>query len=183
MYRLLKWAVLPALLALVSSCDPAQNSVQNPPTAPLFSEEVTGHTLVEGQVPDSAPELQISELIGPGGGSIHLEGHSLTVPEGAVEEPTVFTMTLRSDGYVGVDLSAVVGDIVDVGANGFPDGKEVTLSLTYAWASNVTDPSKLKIVQLLDDGTVDPLESKVQGAEKTVTAKLKHFSKYCLASN
>lgn len=141
------------------------------------------YTLVEGLVPSSIADLSASKLIGAEGGSVHLAGHSIAVPAGAVGEPAVFTLTLLTNGLVEVDIKAVAADLggADVGEKGF--AKPVTLSLTYGWASNVSDPGKLLIVRRLGEDRFEPLKSTVSSTGKTVTALLDHFSAYCLATN
>ena len=180
--------VLPTLLAglLLSSCERPAPAPESPtaPAAAAHSSSLSSYTRIEGRIPAEIADLQVSKLIGVEGGSVNLAGHTITVPAGAVDQPTVFTLTLATNGHVEVDLSATVTDLlgnaVDTGSKGFR--KPVTLSLTYAWASNVSDPSRLLILRLLDNGKVEALPSTVQPTGKTVTVQLDHFSKYCLAS-
>ncbi len=178
---------LPVLLAglLLSSCErPATESPTTPSAVATHSSSLSSYTRIEGRIPADIPDLQASKLIGVEGGSVSLAGHTITVPAGAVGQPTLFTLTLATNGYVEVDLSATVTDLlgntIDTGSQGFK--LPVTLSLTYAWASNVSDPSRLLILRLLDKDKVEPLKSTVDPTGKTVTVQLDHFSKYCLAS-
>lgn len=144
------------------------------------------YTLVEGRIPSDIEDLTVSGLIGVDGGSISLAGHQLTVPAGAVDAPTVFTMTLPSSGYVEVDLKAVqVTALGETVVEKF--AQPVTLTLTYAWASNVTDPSALRILYMTD-GTHDGghelvADQSVDETGKTVSARLDHFSAYCMATD
>jgi hypothetical protein len=189
----MKLLSLPAFLALLlfSSCDLGRapvSDVSDVPTAPTtaaYSQSLSSYTRIEGRIPTDIPDLQVSKLIGIEGGSVNLAGHTIKVPAGAVEQPTLFTLTLATNGYVEVDLSATVTDLlgntIDTGSKGFK--KPVTLSLTYAWASNVSDPSRLLILRMLGNGKVEALNSTVQPTGKTVTVQLDHFSKYCVASN
>lgn len=197
----LKLFSLPALVVLLlfSSCDPGPVPGLNVPTNPLFEEASEGdedgesaaaYTLVEGRIPSEISDLQVSQLIGVEGGVLNLAGHTLSVPVGAVDQPTLFTMTLVTNGYVEVDLSATVtdllGTVIDVGEQGF--NVPVTLSLTYAWASNVEkeEDGKLFILRLLgeyESQEHEELESSVEVKGKDVTVLLDHFSKYCLASS
>jgi hypothetical protein len=195
----MKLLSLPAFLALLlfSSCEPGRAPVSEVPTAPRF-EEASGsegsatYKLIEGRIPSEIADLQVSKLIGIDGGSLNLAGHTLTVPAGAVEQPTLFTMTLVTNGYVEVDLSAtatdLLGNVIDVGSQGFPKGKEPTLSLTYAWASNVEKGEEGKLLILRMHGEYhsdehEELESAVETDSKDVSVVLDHFSKYCVASN
>lgn len=193
----MKLLSLPAFLALLlfSSCDLGRAPVSEVPTAPRFeeasgSEGSTTYKLIEGRIPSEIADLQVSKLIGIDGGSLNLAGHKLTVPAGAVNQPTLFTMTLVTNGYVEVDLSATVtdllGNVIDVGEQGF--NVPVTLSLTYAWASNVEkeEEGKLLILRMKGEYHTDEheeLESAVETDSKGVSVVLDHFSKYCMASN
>lgn len=192
----MKLLSLPAVLALVlfSSCEPGGGPGLNAPTGPLFEEAIedesgANYSLVEGRIPSDILDLNVSKEIGIEGGSLKLAGHTLTVPAGAVDEPTLFTMTLVTNGFVEVDLSATIpgalGNLVDVGERGF--NVPVTLSLTYGYASNVEreEEGKLFILRLLGDYESpehEKIESRVVSEGKTVTVELDHFSKYCLAT-
>src|SRR5438477_6400994 len=95
------------------------------PNAAVVQDNKRSYTLVEGGLPTDLGTLQLSQLIGPMGGSLTLAGHVLTVPAGAVTEPTLFTLTLGTRGYVEVGLKAtreIFGTVVDVGSTGFADG-------------------------------------------------------------
>lgn len=129
------------------------------------------------------PNLVATKIIGSAGGTLTLNGHSIEVPAGAVSLPTLFTITAITDGHIAVDLSAVawlLGGLIDVGERGF--AKKVTLTLSYANATNVTDPSRLRIVYV-NGAQSEVLPTTVDTVRKTATAKLDHFSKYCLATN
>ena len=112
-------------------------------------------------------------------------GHSLVVPAGAVSTPTLFTMTLPRLGYVEVELHATVRDLlgrlIDVGAAGFD--RPVTLSMSYARATNVDDPRDLVILHKLGNDRYEVIPSVLNQSTKRLTAQLEHFSGYCMASN
>jgi hypothetical protein len=174
-------------LALVlASCDQAGERVLTPaaPNASVVSKEKYGFQLVEGVIPSDVTSLQVTQVIGPLGGTLSLAGHSLTVPQGAVSEPTLFVMTLGTRGYVEVDLKAtreILGTVVDIGSHGFLNGRTVTLSLTYAWATNVDNPARLSIVRELSGGELQGLKSKVDKRAKQVSTELEHLSSYAVA--
>lgn len=185
-----KLAVLPGLLLalLVASCEqslaPTPDAVSGPVVATVV-EDADGHdyTLIEEWLPTDLATLRLSKLIGIEGGSIHLAGHTLTVPAFAVRQPTVFLVTLASlGGYVEVDLTAVT--LLGLRVTQF--NRPLTLSLTYARGANLPeDRQKLLIVHvpgLVGYGTVEPLESEVDETGNVVRAKLYHFSRYCLAA-
>ena len=127
--------------------------------------------------------FDLTKVIGIKGGEITVLSHTLAVPRGAVLEPTAFTMRVAPTVKVEVELTAAIekaGGVIDVGSDGFE--KPVSLSLSYARATNVKDPSRLRVVLLNDDGSIrEVLPSTVDLKKKTVTAKLPHFSRYALA--
>jgi hypothetical protein len=133
-------------------------------------------------------EATLSLLLGSDGGVLSLLNHILAVPQGAVTEPTLFTMTVLQSGYVEVDLTATPKSLLsrlffwrkveEVQFN-----VPVELSLSYARATNVTDPSRLKIMRVKADGRHEILPSTVDTVKKTVTAELDHFSRYCMVAD
>ncbi|HEX6307572.1 MAG TPA: hypothetical protein VFZ69_05250 [Longimicrobiales bacterium] len=133
-------------------------------------------------------EATIAKLLDVEGGVLALLGHSIVVPAGAVTEPTVFSMTVIQQGYIEVDLTATPKSLL-TRLFSWSRPKEVQfavpvdLSLTYERATNVTDPTRLKIMRLLPDGRHEILPSTVDTVKKTVTAKLDHFSRYCMIAN
>lgn len=187
-----KLALLPILLLAVTACDPSDGG-QPTPTSPepllgslLGSDSEQKFTLLQDPLlPGITSALSESALIGYGGGSLGLLGHTITVPKGAVTEPTLFTLTVLPTGYVEVDLRATVTSLlgtIDVGSRGFK--KLVPVSLTYSRATNVSDPSKIKVLRihsLLGYDDYEVLPTTVNYTAKTATAKLDHFSRYTLA--
>ncbi|NLG61075.1 MAG: hypothetical protein GX539_02435 [Candidatus Cloacimonetes bacterium] len=150
----------------------------------LGPSQIGEYTLVQERL--ALPlDLDISKIIGINGGSISLLGHTITVPAGAVDRPVLFTLILARPGYVEVELDATIsgllGRIIDVGGKGFD--KPVSLTLTYSRATNVSDPSRLVILRRLPGGAIEEVPSTVDTRTKTVTAKLDHFSRYCMAVN
>lgn len=147
----------------------------------------SGYTLLRDPLlPGLVNSISTSALIDLNGGSITLLGHTLTVPAGAVSKPTLFTLTVLPTGYVEVNLTAtlssVLGLVLNVGEDGFD--KPVPVTLSYARATNVKDPSKLTIVHLkglLGYRQIEAVPSRVDTAGKTVTADLEHFSRYSIA--
>lgn len=190
-----RWLAGPVLVLslLITACEPASGpgpelpaepeTVAGPQAMTVDADDGESYALVEARIPDTIDDLAVSKLIGVDGGSLSLAGHRLTVPAGAVDQPTLFTMTLVTNGYVEVDLSAeieLLGGLISVGADGFDE--PVTLSLTYAWASDVEDPDDLVILRELDgDEPYEVLPSTVAESGKVVITDLDHFSRYCMA--
>lgn len=186
-----KWfGLLPALalvLALVG-CEPAGGPVESATpsqSATASGDRAAALAKVKGVVPDSEPALVASQVIGSEGGTLRRAGHVLTVPAGAVSEPTSFTLRLVKNGYVEVELRATVqrdgGKTTDVGEKGF--ARPVMLQLNYALATEPVDPSRLLLVWVKSDGTLVALPSTVDVSGKKVSAELEHFSRYAIAGN
>jgi hypothetical protein len=159
--------------------------------------EAQGYTLITAPVQKTRSLLgwlintvvtTLAKLLGSDGGVLALLNHVLTVPAGAVDEPTLFSMTVLQSGYVEVELTATPKSLLsrlffwrkveEVNFN-----VPVDLSLSYAKATNVTDPSRLKIMRVKPDGRHEILPSVVDTENKTVTAELDHFSRYCLIAD
>lgn len=134
---------------------------------------------------ESRAEGESTAVIGRKGGVLTLGGHRLVVPEGAVDGPTRFRMSLVADGHVEVDLEASTPGAReganDVGARGF--ARPVTLELSYREAAEGVDPSRLIVVWVRPDGSLEPQQSFHQPTRSSIGAPLKHFSPYALASN
>lgn len=191
------------LSVTVASCDHAERNGAEQLTAPqelllsspskvVTAEDADGniesYTLVEEDgLLSSLTTLHVSELIGIDGGELTLLGHTLTVPAGAVDEPALFTLTVLADGYVHVDLMAVrlsLLGLIDIGAQGFDEPVEVTM--TYERATNVPrrKQNDLVILRLNPDGfdaVHEVMPAQVDKKSKTVTTWLDHFSGYCMA--
>jgi hypothetical protein len=176
-----------ATSVLLSSCQPGDVRMPTSPTAPEAVQSSSGWQSEYTEV-RSAPLVgfpKTAAVIGAAGGSLSLLGHTVTVPAGAVGAPTLFSLLQLPNGYIEVEVLALVFDplsgLRDVGSHGFLDGKTVGLTLSYAGATNVSDPSRLLILRMLPNGTVQPLPSVVDTTAQTVTVQLEHFSRYCMA--
>lgn len=185
--------LVPALVvAVLAGCEvadrtPLEVTAPQPLLGGLLGGNQASYTLVKDPLlPGILQAVSTNALIGVQGGQITLLGHTLTVPAGAVSQPTIFTLTVLPTGYVEVNLTAtltsVLGLVLNVGDDGFL--RPVPVTLSYARATNVTDPSKLTVVHLgglLGYKNIQPVPSTVDPASKTVTADLEHFSRYSLA--
>lgn len=183
------------LAGFLAACesDPGANTVLGPDgLAPLFEASESVEDAVFAT--ESAPEgpTRAAAWIGAAGGSVTLAGHSLVVPEGAVDGPLCFTMDLRSGSEIDVDLHAWEMDSSE-GCKGDKAGGElegtlwsqqfqlpVTLGLTYSRATNVSDPSDLQVAWLKNSTQMELLGSSVDEAAQEVTSQLDHFSAYAL---
>jgi hypothetical protein len=178
-----------AVVALMSVAGCGDNVTA--PTVPVMEPQMI--TLTVGQesytrIQERAPNtslLSLSRILGILGGTLNVANHSVQVPFGAVLVPTLFTLTHANNGYVEVDASAtltdLLGRILDIGGLGFR--KPVKMTLSYARATNVTDPRRLKIIRLNPNGQHEVMPSTVNTWNKTVSAPLDHFSRYALVSD
>lgn len=174
-----------ALAIVVGGCDRSPEATRAV-TGPVFSvQKAHGPKKVHEAHADLRTAGAAVKRIGSEGGVLELGGHRLTVPAGAVPGPTLFKATLDRSGFIEISLQAVRsradGSEADVGAAGF--ARPLVLELSYRSAAGVTDPSKLGIAWVLDDGTLVPLPSVVDTATQTVRAELQHFSRYAMTSN
>jgi hypothetical protein len=128
----------------------------------------------------------VTALIDRNGGALSIGNHVLTVPAGAVDGPTVFTMT-KPAGTLKLDLTAtsvVPGTRLpslnanNVGRNGF--NVPVSLAISYYNVEGVSDPSKLKVGWVKPNGTVEIQQSQVDVFGKVVVGTLHHFSAYAI---
>ena len=182
------------LTLVIASCDHVGMDATGP--AGEFEPQLSSVQSVEGsdgrtyeliQEPNLASEdKRVSLTIDHNGGSLEIHGHRLTVPAGAVSVPTVFTMLRLPNGVVMVHLFAVqpglLGETLNIGALGF--STPVTVSLTYARATNVRNPQDLVILRMNPKGTGYPHEVMpvvVDERTQTVQAELDHFSSYSMA--
>ena len=183
-----------ATLILASCADSAGPENESPvqPQAGLISDALTllkapppsEYTLITE--PTLLGDLDLSKLIGLNGGSISVAGITLTVPKGAVTVPTLFTVAALPTSVIDASLTAtttnLLGLVTDVGSIGFK--KPVTITMSYARATNVKDPSKLFLVYYdYANNKLVKLPSVVDTKSKTVSAQVDHFSKYGMAEN
>lgn len=121
----------------------------------------------------------VSGTIGASGGELHLGTHTLEVPAGAVDAPTVFSMSRAADDLLRIRLSATRDSHNDVGAAGFE--KPVRLSIDFSAAEDLpNDVSQLEVIFFRPDGLVEPFSTFLDVQDKKATGELPHFSDYGL---
>ncbi|HET7321820.1 MAG TPA: hypothetical protein VFI96_04935, partial [Longimicrobiaceae bacterium] len=77
--------------------------------------------ILRGETPDFTVRDN-SAVIDQNGGMLYVSGYMLSVPAGAVNGPTLFTMQLTEDGSIGAELTATAvgsANTNDVGSAGF----------------------------------------------------------------
>lgn len=126
-----------------------------------------------------AESEEAEEVIDWRGGDVRVGGHVLSVPNGAVTEPTRFTVEVVAGPFVQVSLSAKSV------ANGSPVRTfpiELRLRLNYRDAV-VTQEGRLGVAYLVDGtmhGRREATPASVDVFGKFVEARLSHFSTYAL---
>lgn len=183
-----KFTLLIGAMLMLASCDSTEK-IGSPLVAPQLSLHA-GPTLVEGAL-KGTPQ-KVSGVVDEKGGWVALTGngkngdvasHLLWVTPGAVDRPTVFTITIVSNKYVMVDLTAeqeIDGKRVNIGHNGF--AKPVLLALSYANAT-VRPAKRLSVVYVTDTGDFVELPGGVNAGAKVVYANLAHFSRYAICAD
>ena len=199
MRMLRKLAFVPVLLLAVTACekeaDPIAAVAPSAEIDPLLGGLLGGSSQPSGWVIANDPILSLGgvanavstgQLIGFGGGSISVLGHTLIVPPGAVTKPTLFTMVVLPTGKVEVDLLATVNTllgVLDVGSTGF--AKPIPVTLTFSRSTNVgTHGAQIKVLRiksLLGYGNYEVMPTTVDTTNKKATTALDHFSRYTLA--
>ena len=126
----------------------------------------------------------VSAWIDEDGGTLSVAAYKLTVPRGAVSKRTLFELAPANDGTYKVELNAYRQSLlgrVEVGSRGFD--RPVLFTVSFANANGVTDPRKLIIIYLRNDGTAEIQPGVIDQGHETVTSPLSHFSKYALMQN
>jgi hypothetical protein len=118
-----------------------------------------------------------TETIGPSGGTIATSGARLTLPAGAVSQPTTFTLTVPASKYLEIGVEAN-------GAEHFQFERPVTVEVKYSrCAPGSTDSAELS-VWYIDPITKLLLENMGATDDKgtrTVTFETGHLSGYAIA--
>jgi hypothetical protein len=106
------------------------------------------------------------------GDSLAVRGHKLVLPPGSLSIPTKFTMTARTDGYVGVEITSRLSTFV----------RPAQLTLSYAHCGPLPmDSTTLKIYYVRGERVIAEIRSQPDFATKTVTTwELGHLSGYLI---
>ena len=113
----------------------------------------------------------VTEQIGREGGTIQVGPHHLVIPAGALQSTSTITATAPAGNYVKVDFLP----------EGLRFSRAATLTLSYAHCSGA--PPLLPKVVYLDDllKILEVLDALHSSRDKSVTAKIRHFSGYAIA--
>jgi len=192
--RWLKVLTVVAIAAGMAACSDRPGSVTAPAAQPRLA-YVNGYTVLRDKKGNEWIVLtgvgQASETktatIDQDGGQVKLAGTVLTVPRGAVDGPTLFTVTMLTQPYIKAQLSAVtVSANGRRGSKGWIAGEElhsfdrpITLTLSYTGAKeNLPDAAMLKGLYVVDDVVQQVFSATVDRRGRSITFTTDHFSDY-----
>jgi hypothetical protein len=182
------WRLIAAAFVFAATgCDslPTENSeaVLNPSQAIVV---IDGFTIARETLPRPIPTVMSkSAIIDPlTGGTITMLGHSITVPAGATDYPTLFTLAVGRTGNIEVDLSAMEIPPLGLPVLRTQFKKQIVLSLNY---SRSPDRRVLRtrgvIVHVVSPSDATPVWTSIRPTQQRGVATLWHFSKYMMATN
>ena len=176
--------LLAALAVLVGSCSPDSRSptavTAQKPSTDLLGGVVGGVTGVVGSVLQATGLLQCQPLpyvltrntIGREGGVIQIGPHTLTIPEGALEEPVTIT----------AELPVAHVNAVRFWPQGLQFEQSATLSMSYANCSLLGKLLPKRIAYTTDNfNIISYLLSLDLFPQRRVNGRLDHFSTYAVA--
>lgn len=118
-----------------------------------------------------------SGIIGPRGGTLRVAGHQLTIPEGAVDRPTRFTLEAPAGRHLKVDITAG-------SAAHYTFAVPVTVTISYARCQRQNITEAVGPAWYIDSENGTPLEEVGGWADvrrKTFTFSTTHLSTYAVA--
>lgn len=159
---------LTAILILAAGCSDQ---------APTALELETSYQAVALPKAETSPAFArlgtAGKVIGPEGGEIRQGRISIRFPAGALSEPTEITVNPNARNLA-----------VTFGPHGlqFPAGHEPTATFSYEGIAGLPERD-LTVFYVSDSGAVlEKLTASVDAREKSVSAKLRHFSEYALVA-
>jgi hypothetical protein len=165
---------------IVSGCDGAGSERLLAPSANLSVDSGISKAAVAKTRRANAPNTNVVLVYPAAGGSVSVDGHTLSVPPGAVTQPTFFMLQIVEANAIHVKLKAWrASDAAPVSQ--FPN---VPVELTLDVSDLETlDLSGLVVVYLRDgtySGAKEPVPTVVSGSTR-ITGYLTHFSQYAVA--
>lgn len=143
------------------------------PDAPLLA--ASGSTLIECPVSETR---SVSSDIGLLGGTIELDGHSMTVPGGALLTPTTFTLTVPASNYVEIEIRAG-------GQESFEFLEPVSIAISYERCTR-SNIDKVELTAWQIDPSTKALLEHMGGtddkSERAVTFPSGHLSGFAIAN-
>lgn len=116
-------------------------------------------------------------VIGPLGGVLSLGRYAVQVPEGAVPEPTLFSLTVPSGRYMKVDVTAV-------GVEHYVFGAPVSVTVDYSRCpAGRTDGRSLSVwyVAPITNAPLENMGGVDDPTNRRITFKTGHLSGYVIA--
>ena len=179
--------VCPGLLAVVLFVGACSDSLPTEPAAPAAQSfslrsdlsgdwESPGHGSTLLACPRNATR-STSATVGPNGGTVALEGVSITVPPGALKRRTKLTVVLPASAYAIVELYAGEAEHITF-------RKPISATISYAGCARQNVMARTLSVVYLDATTGEPLEDMLSAdskASQSVTFLTSHFSTYAVA--
>lgn len=162
------------ILITIGGCSEAPTTASDAVSAPQYQRVELEQGAQGGAYSLFGGDIKAEKVIGPEGGTLEIPGgHLLSFPAGALAEPT--TIKAKMDPrYVGVDL--------DPHGIQFPAGHEPTLTLSYRGANLFGKSLSVGYFseswQLLE---ILPAENNY--GSRTLSAQLRHFSRYIAVGN
>jgi hypothetical protein len=157
---------------LLGSCS-VDRAVSPPPNADLTADLLGEASKVVGTLLTCRPlpASTASAVIGSEGGTLRIGPHTLTVPRGALREPTRITATAPSDSVNSVDFQP----------EGLRFRKNVQITLSYANCGLVASTLPKRVMYVNDDLQIlEILVSLDNVLLKKTTGSTDHFSRYAV---
>lgn len=166
--RCVPLAFLLAASGLLGGCDPLAEPEEQPGYVQLESDGLLS-------LCEAAPSVKSSAIVGAAGGTVTAAGVTMTLPAGAVLEPTEFRLHVPSSTYVEVQIQAN-------GQEHFQFLAPVVISMDY---SRCSVPSGSLTVWHIDPVTKSLLEN-MGGVTDTLNQRVifstMHLSGYAIAN-
>ena len=168
-----KLLVLTSALLAAAACDrstPAELSIPAPQHA-----VTVGSTLLECPTDQTKSVTGTIDILG---GTLTLDGHSISLPAGAVLLPTTFTLTVPASNYMAISITAN-------GQHSFQFEKAVSVTISYQRCSR-SNISKSDLTAWHYDSATNTLLEHMGGSDnkisRAVTFGTTHLSEYVLAN-
>ena len=171
-YRTHAGAALLLVVSLSAGCDSAGNTLLAP-DAPLLA--AAGSTLIECPVSETRSATKTLGLLG---GKIELDGHSMTVPAGAIASLTTFTLTAPKSNYMEIEIHAQGADSFE-----FLHAVSITISYDRCTRSNINQSALT--AWYIDSATktlIEDMEGTDDKLARTVTFDSDHLSGFAIAN-
>lgn len=158
----------------ITAC--ADQGPTEPATPRPALSQTTGAVLLECPINVTRSVESTIDILG---GTVSLDGHSITLPFGAVTLPTTIKLTVPASNYVEVDITAN-------GLEHFQFEKAATVVISYARCTRSNIANKTISAWYFDGATktlISPMASTDDRANSRVLFSTDHLSEYSAATN